>query len=437
VAREPEVATSFTVRHLELAREVASAVDAGEVVRLTRELVRIDSVYRPEAGGNEAACAGFLAGYLADRGFEVALEEAAPGRPNVIADLEGEGDGPTLILEGHTDVVTEGDPSAWTRDPFGAEVDAGRIYGRGACDMKGGLAAAICAAIAVGDAAPALPGRLRLAIVADEEGMMLGIKSFIANGWADGVAGAIICEPEDNEICLFQKGALRTQATLHGQMAHGAMPYAGASPIPAAARFILGCADLEAEYFERHGEHPFLGRAHVTPTIVRAPVAGEPQHNVMPDNVLVALDVRTVPGQDHGAIRGDLERLLDDATAAYPAVRARLEILEERPWTETPADSGLVRSVEAAHRLALGQEPRYGGVPGATDGTFLHALAGVPIVTIGPGARTVPHRADEWVDISQLVAASRLYAAAAVLFRASHPSAGRPRPIGAPREESR
>jgi succinyl-diaminopimelate desuccinylase len=170
VGREPEVATTFTDRQLDVAREAAAAVDASEVVRLARELVRIDSVYRPESGGYETACARFLAGYSAERGFRVTYEEAAPGRPNVIADLDGASAGPMLILEGHTGVVTEGDRAAWTHDPFGGEISEGRLYGRGACDLKGGLAAAICAAVAVGAAAPDLPGRSRLAMVADEEG---------------------------------------------------------------------------------------------------------------------------------------------------------------------------------------------------------------------------------------------------------------------------
>ncbi len=402
----------------DLARQAAAAVDAEAAVRLAQQLVRIDSVYRPAAGGSEAACAAWLAERLRELGLRVIVEEAAPGRPNVVADLEGSGPGRTLLFEGHTDVVTEGDRRAWTRDPFGGEIADGRLYGRGACDMKGGIAAAVAAVEALRRAAPALPGRIRLAFVADEEGLMLGIKHFIRAGWAEGVDGAIVCEPEENELCLVQKGALRVVVTFTGRMAHGAMPYAGINPIPAAAAFVSRVHALDAATREQLGAHPLLGRPHITPTILQAPSEGEPQHNVVPAGARVALDIRTVPGQDHRALEARLAALLAESLGPFPGVTGEIVLVEDRPWTETPREAAVVRAVEAAHRLVLGDAPRYGGVPGTTDGTFLRAWAGVPIVTMGPGVRTVPHQADEWVGVADLATAARLYAAAAVLFLA-------------------
>jgi succinyl-diaminopimelate desuccinylase len=403
----------------DLALRAAAAVDPDEVVRTARALVRIDSVHRPGVGA-EGPCAEWLAARLSERGLRVTLEDAAPGRPNVIADWAGGGRPGRarrrLLFEGHTDVVTEGRREDWTRDPFGGEIEGGRLYGRGACDTKGGLAAAVCALDAVRRAAPDLDGDVRLACLADEEGLMLGVKRFIERGWARGVDGAIVCEPEENEVCLVQKGAIRVVADFTGRMAHGAMPYAGANPIPAAADFVLRVGALDAQTRARHGRHEFLGLPHITPTIVAAPAAGEPQINVMPGAARVALDVRTIPGQDHREIEAALTRLAAEAAAPHAGVSARVAVIEERPVTETPPDAPIVRAVEAACRVALSREPRRGGVPGATDGTFLAAWAGVPIVTIGPGMRTVPHQADEWVGIGEMVDAARLYAAAAVLF---------------------
>jgi len=205
-----------------LAARAADAVDGDRAVSLTRQLVRLRSVYEPSTGGNEGEAAHFVADTLREGGFAVTVEEAAPGRPNVIADWHGEGfdskKHKTLMLSGHTDVVTEGDAESWTHPPFAAELIDGRIYGRGACDMKAGVAAAIVAAEAVKRTLPELAGRIRLGLVADEEGMMLGIKGFIRQGWAQGVAGAIICEPEENELCLVQKGALRVEVLVTGRM---------------------------------------------------------------------------------------------------------------------------------------------------------------------------------------------------------------------------
>lgn len=399
-----------------LAAGASAAADADELVRLTRALVRIPSVYVPgDPASTEAPVAEFLVTYLRDRGLRVSAHDAAPGRPNVVADWDSGRPGRGLILEGHTDVVTEGDRGAWTRPPFDAIVEAGCIYGRGAADMKGGLAAAIVALEAVRRAAPHLPGRVRIAAVADEEGMMTGIKAFLAGGYARGFDAALICEPEENEICLHQKGAMRILATFKGQMAHGAMPYAGVNPIPQVARFILELVDEERRAQDRHRGHRFLGLPWITPTTIRAPVHGEPQLNVMAGEARLTVDVRTIPGQDHAALRQALEAAAERVRAADPRVAIVLEQIEDRPWTETPATASIVRAVERAIRAVTGREPRYGGVPGATDGTFLHA-AGIPIVTIGPGKRDIPHQVDEYVSIGELIEAARVYAAAIVYF---------------------
>ncbi len=403
--------------HETLAQKAAAAVDADALVRLTRDLIRIPSVYRPgDPAGNEAACAAFLAGHLTRVGLAVSTHDVAPGRSNVVGDWDTGRPGRGLILEGHTDVVTEGDHAAWTVPPFDAVVRDGRIYGRGAADMKAGLAAGICALDAVRRAAPGLPGRVRVAAVVDEEAMMLGIKAFIRAGHAQGFHGALVCEPEENEICLHQKGALRVLATFRGKMSHGAMPYAGVNPIPVAARFVAALVDEDRRRQERHGRHRFLGLPHITPTTIRAPVHGEPQFNVMAGTAQVTIDLRTVPGQDHRELERALDHLAAQAREADPRVEVTIDTIEDRPWTETPPDALIVRAAERAYKTVLGRPPRYGGVPGATDGTFLHAWAGIPIVTIGPGAREIPHQADEYVDIEELVEAARLYAATIVYF---------------------
>jgi succinyl-diaminopimelate desuccinylase len=400
-----------------LAKRAAAAVDADEVVALTRELVRIPSVYRPgQPDGNEAAVARFLENYLARRGLTTFTHEVAPGRPNIIADWNPGGAGRGLILEGHTDVVTAGDESAWTHAPFGGVLAGGRIYGRGAADMKGGLAAAISALGAVRATAPDLPGRVRIAAVVDEEAMMLGIKAFVNDGWARGFDAAIVCEPEENELCLLQKGAMRVLATFRGKMAHGAMPYAGVNPIAPAARFVARLSEEERRQHKRHRHHPYLGLPHLTPTTFRAPIHGEPQFNVMAGEAQVTVDVRTVPGQDHEELLTMLRTLAAAAHDEVPVAEAVLDLIEDRPWTETPADAPIVAALERAYHTALGRPPRYGGVPGSTDGTILRAWAGLPIVTVGPGNRLIPHQRDEYVDVDDLVDAARLYAAAIVYF---------------------
>jgi len=397
--------------------DVLRRVDREELVRLAQELVRIPSVYRPEAPeGNEARVARYVADYLRGEGFEVRTEEVAPSRPNVWAVWEGDRPGKTLLFEGHTDVVTEGQAEDWNYPPFGAERAGGRIYGRGACDTKGNLAAAITAVRAIKDSGVSFPGRLVLCHPVDEEGMMAGIKAFVEGGHARGVDGAVICEPEENHLCVKQKGALRVKVVVRGKMAHGAMPQSGVNPVTRAAKFVVAVEELEQEEVERHGEDQFLGYPSLTPTILMGPDRGEPQINVIPASAYIALDIRTVPAQSHDELIGRLEGCLSELSSEDPDFDASLEVIEERPPTETPVDDPLVRAMAAAYIGLTGEEPHYNGVPGATDGTLLRAWAGVPIVTTGAGDREIPHHKDEWVDEEELLIACRLYAATAMHF---------------------
>ncbi|MED4783088.1 M20 family metallopeptidase [Brevibacillus choshinensis] len=395
---------------------VVSFVDEQEVVRLTQELVRIDSVYRPEQpGANEERVALFVADYLRKMGMQVYYEEVVPGRPNVIAFYDSGRPGKTLLFEAHTDVVTEGDRDAWSYDPFGATISGGRIYGRGSCDTKGNLAAAICAIKAIQRSKQEFTGKILLCIPCDEEGMMIGIKDFIRRGWAKNVDAAIICEPEENQLCITQKGAMRAILRTYGKMAHGAMPLTGINPNTRMARAIVALEELERKEMARLGQHPMLGWPSITPTILQAPVKGDPQINVVPDQCMTTLDIRTVPGQEHDVLHREMSAILEALGREDDKFKATLEVIEERPWTLTGMEEEVVQAVANSYREITKKEPVYNGVPGATDGTFLHK-AGIPILTTGAGDRHIPHHADEYVDIDQLVESTQLFALSALTF---------------------
>ena len=245
---------------------------------------------------------------------------------------------------------------------------------------------------------------------------MVGIKAFIENGHAAGVDAAVVCEPEENQLCTSQKGALRVEVTVRGRMAHGAMPGSGVNPVTRAARFVVAVEELEREEIGRHGDDPLLGRPSLTPTIIMGPDHGEPQINVIPASAYIALDIRTVPAQSHEDLVERLGDILSRLEAEDQDFDATLEVIEERPPTETPKEEPLVGAMARASTYLTGEEPRYNGVPGATDGTFLHAWAGIPIVTTGAGNREIPHHKDEWVDEEELLATCKLYAATAMYY---------------------
>jgi len=381
------------------------AVDADGLIAFTRALVRVPSVHRPETGQTEAAAAALVADRMRAFGWSPLVEEAAPGRPNVIATVEGGLPGPTLLFEGHTDVVTEGDRADWSHDPFGGDTVDGRLYGRGAADMKAGVAAMLYAAAALAAAGP-FPGRLVVAALADEEGLMLGVKDFVRRGHAAGLAAAIVCEPEGGEVCVAQKGAIRAQFEARGRMAHGAMPHQGVNPIPPLAELVGRCGELQAALQAEAGEHPLLGLPYVTPTVLSAGSAD--QLNVIPARARLGVDVRTVPAIDHGSLRSRLRALCTEGT--------RLTVVDDRTATETPPDHPVVRALVEAHRTVHGVEPALGGVPGATDGTILWRDARVPIVTYGPGGKWIAHQVDEFVELDDLVGSAEVYVEAARRF---------------------
>ena len=389
-------------------------IDAAALIAFTQELVRIPSVHDPATGRSEEPVARLVAATMREWGWSPVLEEVAPGRPNVICTIDGGLPGPTLLFEGHSDVVTEGDLSGWTVDPFGATIVDGRLYGRGAADMKGGVAAMLFAARALAAEAP-FPGRLRVAVLVDEEGLMLGAKDFVARGHADDVDAAICCEPEAGEVCHVAKGALRIHVTFTGAMAHGAMPHQGRNPLPALAAFVSGLAPFQDELQTAHPTDAFLGDVYLTPTVLRA---GEPvQMNVIPAGAEVWVDVRTIPGVRHDEVVARLDELAAKAAAAHDVEHA-LDVIDDRPAVHTPSDAPITRSLLEAHEDVTGEPGRLGGVPGATDGTVITSRAGVPSIVYGPGGKWIAHQADEFVEVAELVRSAEVYRRAAQRFLA-------------------
>jgi succinyl-diaminopimelate desuccinylase len=389
-----------------------TVVDRDAVVAFTQALVRIESVNDPEHGRSEAPAAALVAEQMRAFGWEPRIEEVEPGRPNVVAVLEGGLPGPTLLFEGHTDVVTEGPRELWSVDPFAAEIRDGRLYGRGAADMKAGVAAMLFAADAIVRRGP-FPGRLVVAAFVDEEGMMLGVKRFCRGDLARTVDAAIVCEPEGLEVCTAQKGAVRLRLDARGKMAHGAMPQHGLNPSPALAAFVAAVGEEQRRLQAEHGAHPLLGATYLTPTVLRA--GDELQLNVIPETAWLAVDVRTIPAVDHAAL---VERLRGEAAriAAETGVELALSVVDDRPSTETAEDEAIVQAVVAAHAARYGEPPAIGGVPGATDGTILWRELGIPVAVYGPGGKWIAHQVDEFVEVEEIGAYTEVYVDAALRY---------------------
>lgn len=361
-------------------------------LELAAELIKIDSTNPP---GGEAAMVAHLAPLLAEAGFALSVDEFAPGRPSLIARW-ARGPQPPLCFCAHLDTVPLGS-EAWRRNPFGAHLEEGRLYGRGASDMKGGLAAMVVAARRLAAAQPGRAG-LVLALTAAEETGCEGAFHLAARPQAlAGAAAVLVGEPTANRPLLGHKGALWLRASFQGRAAHGSLPHLGDNAALKAARAAL----LLSEHDFGLAPHPLLGPVTVNVGTLR----GGHKVNMVPDHAQLGLDLRTLPGQDHEALAAQVARLLP---------QARLERLldAEAIWTE-PEDPWVAQVLEITAGF-LGQTPPPAGATYFTDGSALkRALGGAPTLLLGPGQPEQAHTADEWCGAADIDLAAEMYLAIA------------------------
>ncbi|MBW3555145.1 MAG: ArgE/DapE family deacylase [Gemmatimonadetes bacterium] len=379
----------------EAAAVPGSPLADGEVIDLLRALVATPSVNPSieDGGSGEGAIAQLTAGWLGAWGFTVELVEAAPDRPSVLARLR-RGDGPSLILNGHLDTVgVEG----MTTPPFAAEVRDGRLHGRGACDMKGGVAALLAAArnAAIGDFA----GELIVALTADEEEAGIGCRRLVDDGLkADA---AIVCEPTGLAIMPAHKGFAWVAVDFHGRAAHGSRPDRGVDAIRHAGQFLARLEELEGTLTERR-RHPLLGHG----SIHAGTIHGGTAPSVYPSACRLVLERRTLPGETAAAARSEVEYLLGRLRSDAPSLRADLEVTLHRSGSEIPADhplvTGLTGSLEAS-----GVDARIEGMTAWVEAVVFNET-GTPALCFGPGRIEDAHATDESVEIAQVEVAHRV-----------------------------
>jgi succinyl-diaminopimelate desuccinylase len=370
-------------------------VDVDEVTELTAALVRIDTVNPP---GNERAAADVCRKALEPFGATFEEVEPQPGRTSLLARV-GNDHKRTLIVNGHLDVVPI-DPSAWTHDPFGAEIVGDRMYGRGTTDMKGGIAAAICALNALQRSGRRPTCDVVFHLVADEErGGVLGAKTLADQDLIHGDA-CLVPEPTSLAIGVAERGLLVVDVTTIGTPAHGSQPQNGVSAIEKAAKIVL--AVHAADFGET--PHDLLGK----PTANVGVIAGGSGHNTVAEWCKVTIDRRVLPGYDRqSTIAGITERIeaIDD-----PELRYEMEIGVFGEPSELDRNHPFVSQVQNAVASVLGTNPPIVGMGFTTDARFVRNQAGVPAVVCGPGDVERAHTNDEWISIEKLAAATAAYA---------------------------
>lgn len=394
-------------------RAVLDKIDEHALVELTRSLVRAHGQNPP---GEEATTVAVLAAAAAELGLDVHELAVQPGRNNVRVTLAG-GDGPGLLLLGHTDVVPVGE--GWTTDPFGGVVDDGRIYGRGAADMKGGLAASLSAMAALRGAG--LSGPVELAALVDEEENGIGVRAYVAST-TPPFLGCITAEPTDLQTIVGARGAAYLHIAVHGTACHAGSPDNGANAIYGAAAVVSEIQRMHAEVACR--PHPLLGPA----TWSVGQIQGGSGGSVVPAECVVVADRRILPGEAATAVLAGLRARIDALQLADRGLTVDVSMPMEMPAFETSADSPLARTTWAAVADAGGPTMAPGGWTAACDGGFVARDLGVPVVVLGPGSVAgQAHRPDESVAVDELVIAARAYALAALRLLGdfpANPSAG-------------
>ncbi|TCC23774.1 M20 family metallopeptidase [Kribbella speibonae] len=381
-------------------QKVLDRIDEDLLVRIAQDLVRAPGQNPP---GEEAATVAALTAAGRDLGLDVRTSPVEPGRDNVSITLAG-GNDPGLLLLGHTDVVPVGD--GWTVDPYGGLLRDGRIYGRGASDMKGGLAAALGALAALRDTE--LSGPVELVAVVDEEETGKGIRAYIADP-NRRYAGCITAEPTDLQTIIAARGDSYLQVSVHGRASHAGNPDGGANAIYGAAAVVAEIERLHKELAA--APHPLLGPA----TWSVGQINGGTGGSIVPADCVIVADRRLLPGESPAEVLADLGRRVAALHLEDRGLTVELAMPMEMPAFETPEDADLVRITEAARFDAGGPPLPLAGWTAACDGGYIARDLGVPVVVLGPGSVTTQaHRADESVAVAELVTAARAYALTAL-----------------------
>jgi acetylornithine deacetylase len=367
-------------------------IDENYLTQTLTDLVRINSVnptLSPEGKG-EAEIGAYVADKLNQLGLTVTTYEIEPGRVNVVGVLPGAGDGRSLLLNAHMDTVgVEG----MTIDPFGGEIRDGRLYGRGAQDMKGSLAAMMAAAKALVDSGVTLAGDLLITAVADEEYASIGMEALVQQVTADA---AIVTEPTDMHICRAHRGFVWFEVETLGRAAHGSRYEEGIDANMRMGRFLAKLDELEQELRRRPG-HPLTG----PPSLHASQIHGGKEISMYADHCLLQIERRTAPGETVAQATAELQAIIDDLAARDPTFRASVRPTFWRQPFVIDADAPIVQSLEKTLAAHLGGEPLHTGQTFWTDAALL-ADAGIDTVLLGPTGYGL-HSAEEWVDLQSVI----------------------------------
>ena len=382
----------------------------------------------PSVTGDEARIQKFLADYMTQLGLAVdawetdweqlkkhpayrTVERGYEGRPNIVATLKGTGGGRSLLLNGHTDVIPVGDGKGWSDDPWSAKIKGGRIYGRGSCDMKSGVASHVMAVESILAAGGRPRGDVHINVVVDEEVSGHGtldtvIRGYKADAGISGETSGLAVQP----ACI---GRIWFEIEIHGKPAGIQKRYEGISGIELGNKIVKAVADLEAKRVATV-THPLYPNALDTlPCMIGSFSAGN-YPSAFPANCLLKGSIGTVPGEDHEGVKQSLVQQIARSAAGDPWMKLhppRVRFVGyDAEASEIPRNHPIVETVCRSYREITGRDPEISGRQGAADTRFLNRYADTPTVIFGPGSTAVMHADDEYVSIEDYMTAIKVMA---------------------------
>jgi succinyl-diaminopimelate desuccinylase len=378
----------------ETAGGLLAHVAADEIVQIAQKLVRIDSVNPP---GAEQKVARAIVDLLESEGIAAEIQDVEPGRPNalgIVGDPKGR---PSLVLCAHTDTVPFGDLTQWKHAPLDADIEDGRLWGRGATDDKGNLAAMISALIGIQRAGIRLSSPVVLAAVCDEEVSHKGIHAFLKHEWSNASMALVGEWSGATRAILGYRGALVVEIIVHGRGAHGSRPEYGVNAIDKMVERVLPC--LRETPLEYESTELFEQRH---PTFNLGIIEGGTKVNMVPDRCRALLDIRIMPGQSPQDVFKQLSEALDALQEQEDDLSVDVKLCSATDPFLTPEDTLLVEHLAASIETVTKTKPSFFGKSSTCDANILSKELRIPVAVYGPGNPST-HGPDEYVDIPDLV----------------------------------
>jgi acetylornithine deacetylase/succinyl-diaminopimelate desuccinylase family protein len=380
--------------------KIISKISREKVVMLTKKFVQFDTQNPP---GKEKELAQYVEEYLRSLGLKTELLDFLPNRPNLFAEYKVNDKGKKFLFDGHLDTVPVGNSSLWTVDPFSGTLKEGKIFGRGAADMKGSIAAFVHALETLIDSGVELNGSVHMLLTSDEEISALGTREFLKKGYS--ADASIVGEPSCLEVNVAHKGVARWRLKTLGKSTHASTPEEGVNAIYKMAKVLNELEKLAKSYSMSSRQHPLLGK----PTLNVGTIVGGTKDNIVPDFCEITIDRRLLPGDRVEEVEREFNQLLSRLASDDPSLKFELKLYHSHNPAETPSNHPFIILANLCVEKVLGERRPVKGFQATTEMSHL-VEAGIPSIILGAGDIKVAHTVDEYVLVDELVNCAKIYA---------------------------